>query len=311
MSENGNKINEIRTLIRSSIVIAAKSSPLEANKKMSSLNLGRLKSIERSGAELTVGAMFSDPSNLGTFDDATPIQITVGINGYSSDRSLTERKSRLQIPQSEQVEWVRAVLGKEISDYAYRALALLEQLENRPAFYIVLLDQKGNPRLAPEDFNWDAVGSGGHWVRPIKISPSQDNRELRSWLKTQGDLSPVDPRNELDDRDWSLAVVSRIVDDLRRTRHDKINEYRLGNIQWNEKESCILIEISFHDFESKARRSFGIRVNCPGFRVLLREQRSDARPEFAASVLIGGLSPASLAHQESTLSGGVNWISVG
>ncbi|MCF8786832.1 hypothetical protein [Rhodococcus ruber] len=279
-----------------------------------SVKLIRVPSVEIQGAELTIGAQISDAASLGTFDASKEFfVVNIGINGYSTNSSLPERLRRLTIPHCEQVEWVRATLGEKLSDYAYRAIGVLETIEPRPSFHIVIIDQHGQPYLAPKDFDWNRIGSGGHSVRPIKSPPAANNTELRAILKSHGDLVPIEeiPQkgSRLGDPEWLESVFSYIIVEVTSPSYKQreVATFTFDNLQMQEGRE-IAVQFSFFDEELKELRRHGLRVDGPSYRSMLRSRDGDDRPRFAASRLTSSISSMALSYRDVPLIDGVHWV---
>jgi hypothetical protein len=280
-----------------------------------STNNIRIPSRELEDVDVTVGVQISDPNGRGTFDRTRNfLQITVGINGYMIGSTTgVDSNNRIDIPFREQVALVRAVLGEELSDYAYRAVGVLELLEERPSFHIVFVDDRGKPYLAPSDFNWVAAGSGGPSVRPIKLPPAQSNIELRSLLKAQGDVIPIEEMKSvgrpLNDQVWLTLAFSYltkyIADGM--VQENEILDLHFEEVQLNEQRGIVIV-FSFLDRELEEIRRHGLRVDGVAYRERLTERYGDDRPRFAAAMLLGAVSPMALAYREGEVVDGISWI---
>ena len=269
-------------------------------------------STELDNVYVSAGITVGDVTHLGSFDRTVDTRlITVSINARSPGIPSTEhpRGTSVAIPVREQIGWVRAVLG-DWADYAYRVVTDMGQFRVRPAFFVVLVDIGGTPRLAPSDFDWLAVSSGGRRAYPEKLAPS--DQALLEYLRKNGDLIPAEmvsrPRAQ-PPAVWAQKFVSTLTesfaDHLGRMGQDRwftIDEIRLTG------ESNVIVQYTWHLVEGDRR--IGFDIDLEGLRAHCQERFDDPRAQTAA-YQIGGTPFDQPVFRSPTVVDGVTWVRMG
>ncbi|RKM70871.1 hypothetical protein COO55_01540 [Rhodococcus opacus] len=269
-------------------------------------------STELDNVYVSAGIAVGDVTHLGTFDRTVDTRlITVAINARSPGVPGTDhpRGRQVNIPLREQIGWVRAVLGNW-ADYAYRVVTDMGQFRVRPAFFVVLVDVEGAPRLAPSDFDWLAVSSGGRRAYPEKLFPA--DQALLEYLRKNGDLVPAELVSHPQAQPpavWAQKFVSSLTesfaDHLGRMGEDRwftIDEIRLTG------ESSVIVQYTWHLVEGDRR--FGFDIDLEGLRAHHQERFDDPRAQTAA-YRIGGTPFDQPVFRSPTVVDGVTWVRMG
>ncbi|MGW4482120.1 hypothetical protein [Rhodococcus triatomae] len=271
----------------------------------------RVPSIELDDVTVTISAWYTDPSYLGTFDrTAGTMLIQIAINARPNDPWIDGGPPPpVELPHREQIAWVRVVLGG-LADYAYRIVTDMGMLRDRPAFFLVLVDREGSPRLAPSDFAWRLAGSGGRRAYPEKLVP--EDPDLLRYLRRNGDLIDVDrvahPQASPPEV-WAQEFVSHlcatIADELGRlgnSRSFTFEEIRLVG------DNQVIVRYIWHLVEGD--KKYGFDIDLPGIRTRGLEAFDDPRAITAART-VGSKPFRQPVFQKPEVIDGVSWVKFG
>ncbi|QBJ94657.1 hypothetical protein ERC79_00745 [Rhodococcus sp. ABRD24] len=149
-------------------------------------------SVELDDVTVSVSVSWDDPSFLGTFDrtaDTRLVRVVIGARLVATPAPEHSLPPAVELSRREEIAWLRVVLGG-LADYAYRIVTDMSVLRGRPAWFIVLVDRHGTPRLAPSDFEWILASYGGRHAYREKVVP--EDPDLLRGLRRNGDLVPVE-----------------------------------------------------------------------------------------------------------------------
>ncbi|WP_072690966.1 hypothetical protein [Rhodococcus marinonascens] len=274
------------------------------------------KAIQASSVELedvivTVSAGCSDPSFLGTFDrtaDTSMVRVAIIARPDVATRTIAPPPP-VELPLREQIAWVRVVLG-DLADYAYRIVTDMGTLRVRPAFFMVLVDGGGSPRLAPSDFKWLLASSGGRRAYPEKVVP--EDPALLGHLRTKGDLIPaqlIPHPHAAPPEVWAQQFISH----LTATIADRLG--RMGNSRWFTFEEIslqgadrVIVRYTWHLVEGD--KAYAFDIDLAGVRAYRLHKFDDPRASTAAH-RIGSTPFNQPRFREPTVIDGVTWIRFG
>ncbi|WP_137724152.1 hypothetical protein [Prescottella subtropica] len=283
----------------------------------SALRIGHAPGLAASSVELddvtvSVGVSWDDPSYLGTFDrtaDTRLVRVAVRARLDAAPAPGHSLPPPVELSRREEIAWLRAVLG-DLADYAYRIVTDMNVLRVRPAWFIVLVDRDGSPRLAPSDFEWILAGYGGRHAYREKVVPEDPN--LLEDLRRNGDLVPVEqiPHPQAAPPEvWAQQFVSHLTS----TIADQLG--RMHESQWFTFDEIslhgsnrVIVRYTWHLVAGD--KKYGFDIDPAG----LREQRlrlfDDPRASSAAW-RIGATPFDQPVFRDPQVIDGVTWIKYG
>ncbi|WP_338891932.1 hypothetical protein [Rhodococcus sovatensis] len=171
----------------------------------------------QAGPDTTVAvghSFYPHTSDLGTFpSDAAPHLMRIKVGGFDSPHIRSLAHASTPITSIEAEGWMRAALGDEWADYAYRVDYRNKVDFDAPATmfrFAVVVDRSGTALLAPTDFDWARVDlNDARTVR--KVEPVAPNHTLSAHLAEHGsfvDAASYRPPGIDSDGRWELAVTT-------------------------------------------------------------------------------------------------------
>ncbi|RRQ29259.1 hypothetical protein DK926_05090 [Rhodococcus sp. Eu-32] len=154
-----------------------------------------------------------DAGDLGSFPSSvTPFALTAVVHAYPLEPGMSRPgRVRAAISDDEAEAWARVAFGHHLSDYAYQLRIdipdrLRRQIPPHQKWFVVVVDEHGEPMLAPDNFRWGLIFYTRS--RPRKLHAV--NGSLCDQLASSGpyvDTTPFrDPRTDADGG-WTVDVV--------------------------------------------------------------------------------------------------------
>lgn len=271
-------------------------------------------SVELDDVTVTVTVWSSDPSYLGTVDrSAGTRMVQVAVNARSNTASTTyngiQRWPPVDVPVREQIAWVRVAL-EAWADHAYRIVTDRGLFRVQPAFFMVLIDRDGSPRLAPSDFKWILVSSGGRRAYPEKLVP--EDRELLAYLRKHGDLVAADlvphpqaPPPQVWAHEFVSHLTSTVADQLGRMSNGRWFTFDEVSLHGTNQ---VIVRYTWHLLDGD--KAYGFDIDLAGVRERRLRRFDDPRARTAATS-IGSLPFAQPVFQAPEVIDGVTWIRFG
>jgi hypothetical protein len=144
--------------------------------------------------DIRLGWSVYDPRQSASFPPhVNPRLVILFLTHTQTDDSDYSMKRWQHITAEEQEAWVYSSLGPKWFDYAYRIHTSRSLVRYMPTRFAVLVNDDGEPLLAPADFDWMLASDNEPAVR-VKLRPRTPSDELEHTLRTIGDVTPVTDR---------------------------------------------------------------------------------------------------------------------